>query len=231
MVRTPIKKSRYIFALILTILIFLLGVLIGNTLTNLRAQFIEKLSEQQRLEFDSLQLQYLYMDEFLQENNCPAALKTLDQNLNNLEITREKLERYLEKDDQELLKNIKRDYTLSQIRYWLLYKKVKQICNEQDFLAILYFYSVDSCKDCEPQGAILTSLRQDFKDRLLIFSIDASFTEEPMISILKQFFNFESTPAMVINDKIIREFTKKEELKQIICQEFKRPPEECNGKT
>ena len=86
------------------------------------------------------------MDEFLQENNCPAALKTLDQNLNNLEITREKLERYLEKDDQELLKNIKRDYTLSQIRYWLLYKKVKQICNEQDFLAILYFYSASNVK-------------------------------------------------------------------------------------
>lgn len=228
MVRSPIKKSRYILALVLTILIFLLGILLGSTLTNLRIKFTEELIEQQRLEFDSIQLQYSYMDEFLQKKNCPAALKTLDENLNNLEIVRGKLENYLEKDNQKILKNIKRDYTLSQIRYWLLYNKAKEICQQEDTIALLYFYSSKDCNKCEIQGAILTSLKQKFKDKLLIFSIDASFEEEPMVKILEQSFGLDSTPSMIVNNKPITEFTKKEELKNIICSEFIQPPEECN---
>ncbi|MEK6847052.1 MAG: hypothetical protein AABY16_02705, partial [Nanoarchaeota archaeon] len=220
MVRTPLKKSRYVFALILTILVFSLGVLIGNALTNSRVGFTGALVEEQRLEYDSLQLQYLYLSEFLKEDNCPAAMFALDQNLRNLEIVRIKLENYLEKDDQSGLKSVKREYTLSELRYWLLSRQAKKICGRDNVVSILYFYSSRGCELCENQGAILTSLKNEFGSNLLIFSIDALFIDEPMISILMDSFEIWETPALVINDELIGGFIKKEELKEIICSKI-----------
>ena len=94
MVRPELKKSRYIVALALTLIVFLIGILIGYNLTKSRIAISESIAEQQRLEFDSLQIQYLFMTESLKENNCHAALKTLDENLRNLELARERLEKF-----------------------------------------------------------------------------------------------------------------------------------------
>jgi len=227
MVRTPIKKSRYIFALILTILVFSLGILIGNVLTQSRINFTSSLIEEQRLEYDSLQLQYLYLAEFLQEANCPATLKALDENLNNLEIVRAKLENYLEKDDQEKLRSVKRDYTLAQLRYWFLSKQAAEICGQDDLVALIYFYSSRDCDDCENQGAILTSLKRDFKNNLLVFSIDASFDQEPMVGILKEYFGITKVPSLIINDELVDGFIKKEDLKKTICSHYKKEVVAC----
>lgn len=227
MVREPLKKSRYVFALILTILIFSLGVLIGNALTSSRIDFTSSLVEEQRLEYDSLQLQYIYLSEFLKEENCPAAMLTLDQNLRNLEIVRGKLENYLEKDDQSDLKVVKREYTLSELRYWFLSRQAKKICGEGDVVSMLYFYSSRDCDKCENQGVILTSLKEEFGSNLLIFSIDSLFEEEPMVKILMDSFGIEDTPALVINDELMGGFTKKEELKEIICSKFEDTLEAC----
>ncbi len=227
MVRPNIRKLRYLIALIITVIVFLIGIFIGYTLTNSRIKFSENISNEQRLEFDSLQLQYLYMTEFLEEENCPAALKTLDENLKNLELARERLEKFLESDDEEELKRVKRDYILAEIRYWLLSKRSKEICPEDDTVLILYFYSSRDCDDCEIQGAILSSLKDELKEKLLIFSIDSTFTEEPMVNILLEFYNFNSTPVMVVNSLPIKEFIKKVELKEIICSQFKQKIDSC----
>jgi len=227
MVRSKLKKSRYFFALVLTMLVFALGILIGNALTNSRINFTNSLIEQQRLEYDSLQLQYLYLSEFLEDENCPAAINTLDQSLNRLEIVRAKLESYLEKDDESDLRAVKRDYTLSELRYWFLSKKAKEICGDDDVVTILYFYSSRNCDTCEHQGAVLTSLKEDFKSNLLIFSVDSLFEEEPMIKILEDSFEIEETPALVINNELVRSFTNREDLREIICSEYKEPVEAC----
>lgn len=226
-VRPTLKKSRYGIALFFTFVVFLLGILIGYSLTQSRIEFSEKIGKQQRLEFDSLQLQYLFMTELLEESNCQAALKTLDENLKNLELARERLEKFLEADDEEELKGVKREYTLAEIRYWFLSKKSKEICTSPDSITVLYFYASKDCNKCEAQGAILTSLKDIFRDRLLIFSLDILFTEEPLIHILTESFNIDSAPSLVINDLSLKEFVKKQELKEIICAQYREKPHEC----
>ncbi|MFH1592482.1 MAG: thioredoxin family protein [Candidatus Woesearchaeota archaeon] len=227
MVRASLKKSRYVFALVLTILIFSLGVLIGTALTNSRVSFTQDLTEQQRLEYDSLQLQYLYLTEFLADENCPAVMNTLDQNLKNLDTIRVKLENYLEKDDETKLRAVKREYILSELRYWFLSRSAKKICGENDVVSVLYFYSSEGCEQCANQGAVLTSLKETFKSNLLIFSIDSLFEEEPMVSVLKDSFGITETPTLVVNDELIKGFTKKEELKEKICSKYKDPIDAC----
>jgi len=226
MVREPIKKSRYLLAFVITLIVFLLGVFLGNIVSTARIEFSENIAAQQRSEYDSLQLQYLYVSEFLEQENCPAASQALDQNLRNLEVARQKLENFIESGNEKELRTIKRDYMLAEIRYWLLSRKAKQTCKD-NVVTILYFYSTKNCKDCDIQGAVLTSLKNTFKDKLLIFSIDSNFEDEAMIKIIKDSFNLKTTPSLLINNQPKEEFVSKKELKEIICSQFTEQVEQC----
>lgn len=227
MVRIRINVRRHITTLILTACIFIIGLLLGLLITSARISYIQNIGKEQRLEYDSLQLQYLYISELLQEQNCPALLKALEENINALEKTRVKLEEFIgagrQNEDYLILK---REYSLAELRYWLLAKQTKEICKKES-VSVLYFYSNDEeCPDCETQGLILTALKDELKDKLLIFSLDANF-EEPLIAILKESYNITELPAIIIENKKLDGFIKKDELKKEICSYFKTKIKEC----
>jgi hypothetical protein len=225
MVRAEFNKKRHIIALIFTIIIFSSGLIFGYLAANLSYSSIEKINEQQKVEYESLQLQYNYMSDLLETKNCPAALQTLEKNINILEKARFRLEKYTKKDNS--LTTLKREYILSEIRYWFLVKKTKEIC-EQDTVSILYFYSPEDCIDCETQGEILTYLKDKLKEKVLIFSIDSTFVEEPMVSILKKAYGVESTPSLIIENEKHEGLIKQEEVLKEICMHYKVKSNYCN---
>ena len=73
MVTREVNRSRHIAAFFITALIFALGLMIGLTLTNERVKVSENFARAQKADYDSLQLQYLY----LQKCSCPVLEKTL----------------------------------------------------------------------------------------------------------------------------------------------------------
>ncbi len=203
-----LSKDKYVIAGAITTGVFLLGLFLGLAIEGKRVNYIESISRRQNLDFSSLQLQYAFIDQLSQEKNCLAVQKTFEQNINNLESTRIRLENFdrdakLNKNEFDLLKN---EYMLAQIRYWLLAERTRKLC-ETDVVSILYFFSDEKdCPDCDRQAFVLTYLKKKFKDKLLIFSFDSKYELEPMIPLLKKTFNITKYPTIVIEGKSKEKF-------------------------
>jgi len=163
-----LSRDKYIIAGVITLGVFLLGLFLGLAIEGKRVNYIESLSRQQNLDFSSLQLQYAFIDEMSQEKNCLAVQRTFEQNINNLESTRARLENFdtdatLNKKEFDVLKN---EYILAQIRYWMLAERTRKLCGS-DVVSVLYFFSDNKeCPDCDRQAFILTYLKKRFKDKL-----------------------------------------------------------------
>jgi len=219
-----VSTEKYIIAAIITIGIFLFGLLLGLVIEGKRAMYIESVSREQNLEYNSLQLQYSFVDQLSKEENCAAISNTFENNIQNLESTRKRLEEFdqnsrLSKEDFNLLK---REYALAQVRYWLLARRTKDLC-KKEISTILYFYSNDAeCPDCSKQAFVLTYLKKLFKDKLLIFSFDSQQQDEPMIPTLKNTYNITKFPSLIIEGKKFDGLMDKDGVLKEICLYYKQ---------
>jgi len=225
-----LNKRRYVLAAILTLMMFLLGVMLGLVIESKRVVYIQKQAKQQELDFLSLQLQYQYVDQLGQEKNCPAIAKTLDETVTRLESARRRLEGYTQTANinKEEFKILQRDYTLAQIRYWLLAKRTQKLCNTE-LATIIYFFSDDKdCPGCNEQSFVLTYLKKRLKDRLLNFVIYEK-QEEPMVATLKKSYNITTYPTLIVEDKKFEGFVSREEILREICKKYSSDVEDCTG--
>lgn len=224
-----LSKDKYIMAGAITLGIFLLGLFLGLTIEGKRVNYIESVSRKQNLDFSSLQLQYAFIDQMSQEKNCLAVQKTFEDNINNLESTRIRLENFdrdatLNKNELDILKN---EYLLAQIRYWMLAERTRRLCGT-DIVTILYFFSDEKeCPDCDRQAFVLTYLKKRFKDRLLIFSFDSQFESEPMIPLLKKTYSVTTYPTLVVEGTAKTKFQDKPSILKEICSYYKEKPLDC----
>ncbi|HLC62761.1 MAG TPA: hypothetical protein VJJ21_00405 [Candidatus Nanoarchaeia archaeon] len=230
MVTRKISREKYIIAFVITALIFSSGLFLGLILTKERISQSEKTNNIQQQSYDSIQLQYLILKNLEKEDNCPAAIKTLESNIFELDNSRLKLESYIEKSLNENSQDfilLKRGYVLSEVRYWLLVKEAEKIC-KNNFVSILYFYSNKDCPDCGSQGMILTYIKDKFGEKVLIFALDSDFKEnEPLIGVLEQTYNVTQTPALIIDGEKFQGMTQKEIILSKICPKYKEDIEVC----
>lgn len=230
MIEREISKEKYIFAGLIVIGIFFLGFLLGFVIDMKRAEYIQKEGRINSLDFNSLQLQYAYIDQLSQEKNCDAVSKTFDSNINQLEAARIKLENYdqnskINKEDFQMLK---REYIQAQIKYWLLSKKRSEICTNDTVVNLLYFFTdSEECPECDNQAFVLTYLKLKFKNKLLNFVFDEKIKDEPMIDILKGTYSINKFPAIIIDGKRFEGFTSKETLLKELCIYYGNETEEC----
>ncbi|HLC55308.1 MAG TPA: hypothetical protein VJJ75_02110, partial [Candidatus Nanoarchaeia archaeon] len=181
------------------------------------------------LAYESLQVQTLYLSSLVQQQNCPALINTLEKSIYETERTAQQLESYIHNTAQEEDFTVtKRRYILAQIRYWLLAQEVKKVCGGEAAF-VLYFYSVDPelCDACDTQGVILGYLKEKLKEKLMIFSFDAKFAEEPLVPILTSTYRIRTTPSLVINGKTHDGLVTKEEILKEICPAYKEQPDIC----
>lgn len=228
MVKRDVSKKNLIIAIILTLLLFSMGILIGLLVSERRISHLEQISKDQRLDYESLQLQFLMITDSNKEKSCPVLIESLEQNIKRLISTGEKIEKYSEdlNLNSKEFETLKRDYTLTQLNFWFLVKKSREIC-EKDVVPIIYFYSNDKdCAYCSTQSRILTYVKGKFKERTMIFSFDGSFEQEALIPILKKVYNVQEYPSLIIDEKTYSGLITTNELEEIICSKLKEH-EEC----
>jgi len=228
MVKRKVSIRRHLVVLFLTTVIFLVGLLLGVSVVQNRTNYLEDIASKQKIDYESLQLQSLYLDTLATNESCYSFNKILESSLEDVAVAQDKVNAYTQESKSQDYINIKREYSLAEIRYWLLNKKIQTTC-PSDTVTILYFYSNENCKNCDSQGVLLTYMKEKFKDRLLIFSFDANFNDEPMINILKRENNLTEVPTLVVMNKKFSGFVEKEELKRRICSYYKDAPEECKS--
>ena len=213
-----IEKERYIAAGVITAFIFLMGMLVGLMADIQKVNYAESVVQRQDVEFESLQLQYLYLQYLPKKDVCPVIGKILENNLKTLQPILEKLIEYEENNKKggEEYDLLKRKYILANIRYFVLAEKSREEC-DADIVTVLYFYD-KNCGVCPTQGFILSHLKSILQDRFLVFPFDASYDKEPMINVLVTQYNVTVFPTLVINGKErVEGFRTEKELLEVVC--------------
>ncbi|MBD3319299.1 hypothetical protein GF342_05315 [Candidatus Woesearchaeota archaeon] len=216
------SRERYVMAGIITVIIFLLGFSIGLVVESKRIDFVQDELREQKIEYSSSQLQYNFLNTLETKDTCPALFESYYNSLLQLDKTRERLEMYIQDNtiSDGSFSLLKREYTLEQIRYWMLSRQAKEVCDEH-FVTLLYFYSdEDSCPQCNDQQTVLLYYKKLLGDKLLIFSFDSQFKEEPMIDVLRSRYSVSTYPTIVIEDETISNYSDMEQLKTLLCEAY-----------
>jgi hypothetical protein len=231
MVDRKISKHKYLIVLVITLLIFMLGMSFGMIWDSKRVQWVEQENQLRDLDYQSLQFQYLYLSTLTQNTDdaCSVLYKTLEQSVKDLGQTLEALIAY-QKDTSihnEEYRILERDYILDNFRYWLFAKQIQEAC-DNDIVTILYFYTKYGCGECNDQGALLTHYKKIFKDRLLIFPIDTELkNDEISISLIEARYNITQYPSIVIKDQKHEGLLTSDRMNYLICSSFKDLQPEC----
>jgi thiol-disulfide isomerase/thioredoxin len=230
MVKREIPTQRYIIAGVITALIFSLGLLLGFIIDIERLQFATQVATVQEINFKSLQLNSILLDEFQSKKElCTVLQVSLEQVLIDLGHSLDKIEEYKTDSsfNKEEYKLILRNYLLDNIRYWMFAIKGKESCN-MDLVTVLYFYSEESCPICPSQGTLLSYFKKKYGNDLLVFPINTDIkTEEKVIPILMGIFEVDKFPTIVINDRKFEGLVENEDLGKLICASFKNASK-CN---
>jgi thiol-disulfide isomerase/thioredoxin len=227
------KKRRYLFAFVITAAIFSLGFFFGFVMDIQRIDYFTSLNEKQKLDLQSLQMQYNLIEDISVEDQCSVLRFIFDKAVNELEQNRGRLEMYSEQSKlkKEDFDTLRREYTLSQINFWQISRRLKDTCpDNSDFVTIIYFFSdSDTCPSCDKQAIVLDYYKEVFKENLLIFAMDEKFSEtEPLITVLKQAYNITKYPTLIIDSTKYSGYVKKDYMDKILCGLYKNPsPELC----
>ncbi|HLC20161.1 MAG TPA: hypothetical protein VJK72_04535 [Candidatus Nanoarchaeia archaeon] len=222
MVERTVSKKKYIIAFFISIAVFVLGLLLGLFIESERLDYIVFQDQEQQLDLQSLHLHYQFSSDFAEQKNCVDLLRTFDTNLRNLERTRERIENY-RRDATVNVREfdlLRREYVLSQVNYWLLYSRAKDLC-ELPAATVLYFFSdEENCADCEEQAIVLTWLKHTLGSNILTFVFDGEFDQEPIIPLLKGVYGIDEYPSIVVDGKVFTGFTSRKKILTQICPQL-----------
>src|SRR3989338_8681702 len=102
--------------------------------------------------------------------------------------------------DQAQLTELKRYYSLLEIKDYLLMRQVTAKCGLKPVF-ILYFYSnKGDCKDCEEQGYALTGLSERYP-HLRVYSFDYNLGLSALQTLIDIHDMQNNPPALIINGK------------------------------
>ena len=229
-VERRISLEKYILAGFITLLIFSLGLSLGMIVDNMRLSTSEQTNKAQETNYQSLQLQFLYLSTLPNaSDSCPTLKVALDKSVAELGESLDRFEEFkketrLNKDEYDL---IGRKYLLDNIKYWFFAEKTKDLC-DLNLVSVLYFYSSDKCTVCPDQGVLLTYFKKIFDERLLVFPINVDMEKnEPFINILRTRYNITTYPSIVVKEKTYEGVVQKQDLSQLICGAYTLKPLEC----
>jgi len=187
-----VKLNIYVKTFLVSMGIFLIGILIGmgveNYLTSDFASRTNYVEESVR----EIELEMLYFQDLNETYSCNFLSEIVRRTNNNLDELSGQLLKYSESN--------------------VLFGGT----DIENLKTILYFYDKSGCGDCVIQGSILSILKDSFKEKVMIFPLDTK-VGLTMIGILMDRFNVTSVPSLVIEEKTYSGIVVGEALKRISC--------------
>lgn len=193
---SEIKKYRYLFAALFTILMFTMGVLTSNLIDDTRQNALQETLEEDAADLQSKQLMMNYLDD---QKSCNLRKKGLAQIVEDYNNRLERVESYEKSSFFQAgdFQNLRRRYVLSGLEYWMFAENTKEECDDYNPDTVLFFTEED-CTSCARQGEILSDLKRVHGEDLLVFVIYTDI-EDNMIEVLKKEYNVTSPPAVIVN--------------------------------
>lgn len=214
--RRQFQTSKYVAAFAMTTLIFVIGMFIGNYISEEKLSAIDDLQQELAKKTISSELQYLLVAEHPCESiNSSQLTKELFDIGSKLDF----MESKLGKKNEDVIK-LKEYYSLLEIRHWLFLKKAKSECI-LDYDLVLYFYSnIGDCDDCEQQGFVLSALHKEYPN-LNTYSFDINI-DDPALRAVKEIYHVKKAPTLVINNQTLDGFFDKATLKALLKEQQKQ---------
>jgi hypothetical protein len=161
--------QKYILAFVITATIFGTAFYIANRFDARRVADIRATQEAVSIDILSTETQF----ELLGRLDCGTISENavLSEELNNLASRLAVAEANLGSDNAEVI-SLKKQYSLLEIKDYLLMQQISEKCPKVKPVSILYFYSnAGDCPDCARMGEVLTYLRQTYPG-LRVYSFD-----------------------------------------------------------
>ncbi|MFH1470725.1 MAG: hypothetical protein ABIF01_03180 [Candidatus Micrarchaeota archaeon] len=207
----------HIVALIITSLIFIVGLLVGW-------QLGYTAESQMKLDFEQLRSEG-YMLEVLSllkgrgEMSCPIYEKQFSELSRKTEEYGDKLnymENQVGKFDSKVM-SLKSDYSLMQMRNYLLLKDLDENCGSKH-LTILYFYTNEDYSPKTDQGIALADALAglpEIRGKTRIYHFDVN-VRNSVVDALKEQYGITIAPTIIINGKKYEGYRGAEECKGIL---------------
>lgn len=189
------KKQQLLTMILLVTVIFIIGIMLGNTWATSQSSQATKILRQSELDTESFLVEQELFDSF--ETNCALAEKRLNTLGNELWKLGKTLaaQDAKEKLGEENYVLLKRKYHLMQIRTYVLDKKLQEDCGGNLNVILFYFKLNDPAS--EQQGKILDELVA--KHNLHVFAIEHQYSKE--LQFLEEYYEITTAPTLVVNFK------------------------------
>ncbi len=212
--RAKIETKKYVIAFIITAMVFFGALIVSNQSTERRLAEVKSIENKIALDILSSETQFA----LLKESSCRAIdhSTSFSEELNELAQKLSYMEGNLGDDNVEVL-NLKKYYSLLQVKDYILVKQVNEKCGIKP-ITIIYFYSnKGDCADCDKAGYVLTKLREEYPE-LRIYSFDYNLD----LSVVKTMISLSGVkntlPALTILEENYYGFKSSEDIEKIIPQ-------------
>lgn len=205
---------RYIFALVISLVIFMSGFLASNTLTNKKLESLKTVEDDISLSILSSETQYDIMREVSCDNLSNTNQTVLTKEIGALADNLSLLEANNEQDERII--SAKKRYSLLLIKDYLLSKRLTEECGTAQTFVIYFYSNADVCPECVKTGYALSSLRQDY-EKLRVYAFDYNL-DLPLIKTFASLYGVKETelPAVIINKKLYTGLNTKESIDSLL---------------
>lgn len=207
-----VSWKKYAYTFLITAAIFATAIFLSNYFSQKKINEIKNIESRIAVDILASETQFSLLSELscrdISSDFLSKELATLGDKLSYTEQNRGS-------DDEEVL-NLKKYYSLLQIKDFLLMQKIKERCGGKS-LSIMYFYSniEDSCEDCQKEGFVLTRLREEYPE-LRIYSFDYNLDLSALQTLISIYKIANNPPAILVNDKVYYGFQSIEDVKEIV---------------
>ncbi len=194
------QAQKYILAFVITAATFVTAFYIANLFDARRVADIRATQEAVSINILSLETQFDLMGSL----SCSTLSDNpvLSEELNSLASRLSVAEENLGKDDAEVL-SLKKQYSLLEIKDYILMQEISEKCAKFKPVYIIYFYSnKGDCPDCSRMGDVLTYLRETYPG-LRVYSFDYHLDLSVLRTLitLRKIKSEEGLPAFVVNNR------------------------------
>lgn len=203
--------KKYFIVFFITVALFAIAAGLSNFFSNKKLDNIRTIQNKLATDILSSETQFSLLSELSceQDDGTSNLSSELGELADKINYSEENI-----KSSDEIIE-LKRYYSLLEIKDYLLTKKINEKCNG-NLIPLLYFYTTaNNCTECTKQGYVLTELRQKYPN-LRVYSFDYSLDLSALKALLK-IYKIEDTklPAIVVNEKKATGFKTIEEIEVI----------------
>ncbi|MES2223613.1 MAG: hypothetical protein V4469_01615 [Patescibacteria group bacterium] len=213
--KKQIDWKKYVITFFITATIFGTAIYASNFFNNKRIDEIKSIQESISTNIMSSETQVSLLSDLDCQDVGSSMLST---ELNSLASRIEYSEKNINNADEEV-QQLKKAYSLLEIKDYLLMKRLSTRCNKQ-FVFALYFYADSAkCPDCDKASTILTYLREKYPE-LRVYSFDYNLDLSALKTLITISKIKDNLPAIVIDGKAIEWPQDKDSLEKIIKAKY-----------